>query len=266
MRKMTKEEFISKSISLHGDKYDYSKVDYKNNSTKVIIILNGVEYLQRPNKHLDGKCPEKKIKKSSRYSFIEKCLSIHGDKYDYSKVEYNGVFNKVKIICKQHGVFEQIPNSHLNGRGCNHCGRNSTADKQRIKIDYFIEKCKIINNDKYDYSKIQTLKNVYDIVNIVCPKHGDFSQRAYKHMSGQGCPRCRDSVGEKYIIEFLNSNGISYSRNHSFDDCVNVRKLKFDFYIDKLAEDQIIYKKLIQLDLFQTIQSFQEYHPFSPFY
>ena len=53
---------------------------------------------------------------------IERFEIVHGDKYDYSLVEYVNSKSKIKIICKEHGIFEQIPNSHLNGNGCKKCG------------------------------------------------------------------------------------------------------------------------------------------------
>ena len=50
--------------------------------------------------------------------FIKKSREVHGDKYDYSKVEYVKNHTKVCIICPKHGEFWQVPNSHLNGNGC----------------------------------------------------------------------------------------------------------------------------------------------------
>ena len=60
---------------------------------------------------------------------IKDFKKVHGDRYDYSLVEYVGSKIKVKIICPKHCVFEQIPNSHLNGKGCNKCGYDTTVNK-----------------------------------------------------------------------------------------------------------------------------------------
>ena len=94
--KSTTEEFIEKAKKIHGDKYDYSKVKYINNHIKVEIKCkeHGI-FFQRPNGHLRGseciKCGLNKIsniKRSNREEFIEKAIKVHGNKYDYSKVNY----------------------------------------------------------------------------------------------------------------------------------------------------------------------------------
>lgn len=143
------EEFITKAREIHGSKYDYSSVKYDCCSKKVIIKcpLHG-EFLQRPNDHLSGYgCPicgrERIWKKRGRISnddFIEKAKNIHGDKYDYSSVEYKNERSKIKIICHkkfkngvEHGVFEQTPYSHLNGNGCPNC-RNSKLENKVFKL------------------------------------------------------------------------------------------------------------------------------------
>lgn len=131
--KLTTEEFIQKARKVHGDKYNYSLVDYKNAHTKIKIIcpIHG-EFEQRPNNHLDGrgclKCASqnkgKKISKTNTKNtdyFINKSKEIHGDKYDYSKVNYINNRTKVEIICPKHGSFWQIPNSHKCGSGCPYC-------------------------------------------------------------------------------------------------------------------------------------------------
>ena len=119
-------EFIEKSRTIHGDKYDYSEVDYINNKTKVkILCFQHGAFEQTPNSHLSGKgCPN--CKKSNIPAFIEKSRTIHGDKYDYSEVDYINNYTKVKISCSQHGIFEQSPNSHLKGHGCPTCAKEKS--------------------------------------------------------------------------------------------------------------------------------------------
>jgi len=123
-KKITTEEFIKKAKSVHGDKYDYSKVDYVNNSTKISINcpIHG-EFEQRPNDHLSGKGCSKcsGVCKSTTEEFILKVKAIHGNKYDYSKVDYANAHKKVIIICPKHGEFKQEPNSHLRSVGCPKC-------------------------------------------------------------------------------------------------------------------------------------------------
>ena len=128
----TQEDFIIASKKIHGDKYDYSKVKYKNNKTKVIIICpEHGEFEQRPNDHLKGcgcpKCADdihsKKTRKTAE-QFIKEAIAVHGDKYDYSKVEYKKGNKKITIICPEHGEFLQRPNDHLKGCGCPSCNQS----------------------------------------------------------------------------------------------------------------------------------------------
>jgi len=139
--------FIKKANKIHKNKYDYSLVKYKNNRTKVKIIcpIHG-EFTQTPGNHLMKtgckKCSIKNSKKMLSFStkeFIEKANKIHKNKYDYSLVKYKNMKVKVKIICPIHGIFEQIPEKHLNEHECNYCGNM----KIRLKAIERIEKNKL---------------------------------------------------------------------------------------------------------------------------
>ena len=121
-QRKTTNYFIEKSIKIHGNKYDYSKVNYFDISTKVEIICpKHGSFWQTPNNHYNKKgCKKCHVdnKFLTNKQFIEKSVIIHKDLYDYSLVEYINIRSKVKIICKNHGVFEQVPNYHLSGNGC----------------------------------------------------------------------------------------------------------------------------------------------------
>ena len=152
-KRSTTEEFIQRARAIHGDKYDYSLVDYKNNKTKVKIIcpIHGI-FEQKPLSHLSGNnCPQcsslenGKKQTFTNIEFIEKAKEIHGDKYDYSLVDYKTAHNKVSIICKKHGVFEQIAYRHLDGSGCPSC---SMSNGEEIINNYLIE-----NNITFEIQK-----------------------------------------------------------------------------------------------------------------
>ena len=233
---MNTKEFIEKAKRIHGDKYDYSKVKYVNNRTKVCIICpEHGEFWQRPTSHLKGcicyRCSQKekakKQKKSSTNEFIEKAKKIHGDKYDYSKVEYINAKTKVCIICPEHGEFWQVPNYHLSGNGCKLCGIKTTSDSKKSNTINFIQKAKEVHGDKYDYSKVEYTNN-HSIVNIICPKHGEFWQRPSNHLRGQGCPICNESHLENKIRLFLEEYSINYEKQKKF---IWLNKQTLDFYI-----------------------------------
>lgn len=132
--------------------------------------------------------------------FVEKSTQVHNGKYDYSQTVYVNSRTKVTIICPQHGPFEQLPSSHLQGNGCPKCARIwSDAHKQNLKMssrrsrgmttEEWIERAKQIHSDKYDYS--QTIYvNQRTNVKIICPIHGLFEQKADSHIRGNGCRLC----------------------------------------------------------------------------
>lgn len=130
--KYSNDEFIKHAKEVHGDKYDYSKVEYINNKTKICIICNEHgEFWQTPHNHLKGqgcmKCKLKEQGKRLKFTteeFVNKAKEVHGDKYDYSKVEYIDSQTKVCVICPKHGEFWQKPNNHLHGWGCVICGES----------------------------------------------------------------------------------------------------------------------------------------------
>ena len=173
MRKLSTKEFIEKARKVHGDKYDYSKVEYVNSQTKVCIICpEHGEFWQTPNVHLGQKgCPKcaNNIKLSTK-EFIEKARKVHGDKYDYSKVVYKGMHTKVCIICPEHGEFWQKPMLHINQKcGCRLCGYDRISHKLKSNQESFLERAKEVHGEKYDYSKVNYI-NMRTNVCIICHK------------------------------------------------------------------------------------------------
>lgn len=197
-------EFIKRAKEVHGDKYDYSLVEYKKITDKVRIIcpIHG-EFIMEARAHYRGQgCPKcGNIKKglSHRYTtekFINKAREIHGDKYDYSKVQYSIGKENVTIWCPIHGDFEMSPHSHLAGRGCPKCGNLKKGSIQRLTQEEFIEKAKKIHGDEYDYSLVE-YKNNNTKIKIICRKHGVFETLPYVHLAGHKCPKCFNETTSK---------------------------------------------------------------------
>jgi very-short-patch-repair endonuclease len=233
MKKLTTEEFIKKCKSIHGEKYDYSIIEYNGSKSKVKIICkeHGI-FEQLPYNHIMGKgcgkCKPQFGDKLKLEYFVNNSDKIHNFEYDYSLVEYINNKTKVKIICKKHGVFYQEPRNHLLGQKCPTCSGN----KKITKSD-FVERCSVLFDSKYDYS-ISEIDGVKSKTNIICKKHGIFTQVVESHLRGHGCPRCKDSKGEKIISWFLDKKNIKYEKQKMFDGCKDIRKLKFDFYIPEI--------------------------------
>jgi hypothetical protein len=220
------EQIIREFKIIHGDKYDYSKVQYKNGQENIIIICKEHgEFEQSPRGHLSGKicCPiclqliYGKWNSSNTNEFIQKAKEIHGDKYDYSEVEYVKAIDYVKIGCKQHGYFEISPNSHLNGSGCNTCGMIQRTMALSLTTQQFIQKAKDVHGDKYDYSKVEYM-NYHNKINISCNIHGLFIQTSGGHLSGRGCIKCSNKYSyssEEWILKAKEIHGDKYDYSKS---------------------------------------------------
>ncbi len=172
-------------------------------------------------------CYEESKKKQIQKN-IEKAVKVHNDKYDYSLTWYDKVKDKAKIVCPEHGVFEQCIWNHIKGRGCPHCAREEKTDNKTDVINKFKE----THGDVYDYSLVEYINDKIK-VKITCLKHGVFEQIPMKHKCGQGCPKCRMSHGERNIKRFLDENNILYESQKKFDKCKNKSPLPFDFYLPK---------------------------------
>ena len=75
-------------------------------------------------------------KKKTTEEFKEQVRAIHGDRYGLDLVEY--VNNKVKLVCKKHGIFEMTPNCLLSGQNCPQCAKEEHAQKMTKDYDYVI--------------------------------------------------------------------------------------------------------------------------------
>lgn len=243
MKKLTIKEFIEKSVNIHGKKYDYSLVNFKNNRSKIRIICpEHGEFQQEVRTHINNGsgCPKCAIIKSSmklsknKLYFIEKSKRIHGDKYDYSLVEYKSSRNdNVKIICPEHGIFEQTPSNHYKGHGCPKCGAERTKNKLLKNKEEFIKEASKIHKNKYDYSLVE-YKNARTKVKIICPDHGIFEQTPNKHLCKNKCPKCsfeKLKLKQDKIIENFKKV------HHNKYDYSNVK------YIDSKTKVEIICPK-----------------------
>jgi hypothetical protein len=223
--KLTTEMFIERSRSVHNNKYDYSNVNYSDNKQRITIICpQHGEFVQIANNHINGmgcpKCGKEIAAKKriiSRSTWIERFRKAHGKKYDYSKSEIINSKTNIKIICKEHGVFEATPENHGKKNkptGCPRCKKNAPDT-----LETFINKAKKIHGNKYDYSK-SIYKNTYADIVIICPRHGDFSQKPNAHIIGSGCPQCGiEARSQKRRISFENF----------IEKCIEVHGKKYDY-------------------------------------
>lgn len=185
--------FIEKARAVHGDRYNYPKTVYVRSKEKLIIACKEHgDFEQRPNAHLSGHgcaaCSFELLSKgrmaASAKVFITKARAKHGNRYDYSKVIYVGAREKVIIICAEHGDFEQMANSHLNGSGCARCSGRYTHTAATFKA-----KAESVHDGRYTYVKSEYRGNRVPVT-ITCIIHGDFEQKPMDHLAGNGCFEC----------------------------------------------------------------------------
>ena len=223
MAKKTTEQFINEAKQVHGDKYDYSLVEYINVKTNITILcsIHG-EFDQNPYNHLRGSNCPKCVGKGQRTKsdFVEKSKQVHGDKYDYSLVSYKNNSTKVTILCPEHGKFEQTPDCHTQGQGCPKCGIKKSSESRKLQKSVFTKRSKGFHNNKYDYSLVGDYNTSHDKVTIICPEHGEFEQQVYVHLNGHGCPKCK---AIKHVEESV------YSINEFIQKAREVHGNKYDY-------------------------------------
>ena len=238
-KKLTTEEFIERAKEIHGNKYDYSKIEYNGINTNVCIICpEHGEFWQTPSHHLRG-CGCQKCSKKYHYTndeFIELCKKKYNNtKLDFSKVKYISIMKPVCIIChekdrfgNEHGEFYAVPNNLLRNKksGCIKC-----EDKAKLTTEEFIERAKEIHGNKYDYSKVEYV-NAQTKVCIICPEHGEFWQTPHSHTTGKGCPICNESKLEKKIKDLLIENNIHFIEQYNqIFESNKSSKQRIDFYL-----------------------------------
>lgn len=142
--------------------------------------------------------------------FIDRSSKIHNVKYDYSNSNYIKQYEKIIVICPEHGEFTQIAKDHMCGYGCPQCGIERNTKSRTKTNEQFILDSMRIHGRKYNYNETQ-YTGVFNLVSIKCEIHGIFFQRAHDHLNGCGCPSCTKSgyksTQKGYIyIQTVNEN------------------------------------------------------------
>lgn len=225
-RTKTLDKFIEDSIKIHGDKYDYSKSQYINDNSKIIIICKEHgEFEQKVSNHLQGKgcnmCADvlrvlKKVKNIN--NFILDAKNIHGDKYEYNNVIYKNSITHVLVTCKKHGDFKITPSNLLKNKGCPLCVNKGETKLFNNLINYYnslkynckFEWCKNIKCLPFDFI-IPELKIIIEL---------DGCQH-FMQVSNWTTPN-KQFINDKYKEKCANENGYSL-----------IRILQTDVYFDK---------------------------------
>lgn len=214
-------DFINKCNIIHNNKYDYTNSVYINSLTKIKFVCKKHNILisMLPGNHKAGKgcilCAKEKLREkfsSNKEEFINKALLIHGNKYKYDFIEYVNAKTKVIITCKEHDNFEQTPDSHLSGKGCNQCRNKKVSELNTKTLGCFIKQSNILHNNKYNYNKSVYINDKTKLM-IECPLHGEFLQSPGKHLSNRGCKKCANIATSNYQKENPNGWKLNYWMN-----------------------------------------------------
>lgn len=227
-RKKTKEEILFEFNQVHGDYYDYTKVEYVNKSTKITVICpNHGVFNIAPGHHKNGVGCRKcyfKSQQITKEDFIKRSQDFFGDIYDYSLFdELPSCGQKVSILCVKHSEhFLQEPRNHMRGHtGCSVCKSlklsGSRQERGTIKTreeltKNFIKRVHKIYGYIYDYSKFEYI-NSNTKGAIICSIHGEFYQTPANHLKGTKCPKCSiQNQKENTFKKLCNDKGINYYR------------------------------------------------------
>ena len=224
----TTEEFVNELKEINNNIEIIG--EYKDNKTKIKCKckIDGHEWKATPNSLLNGSgCPKcvGKIKNKTTEYFINELKEINDDIEILG--EYVNNKTKIKCKCKIDGYeWEVIPHSLLSGSGCPKCvGMHKTTEE-------FKQEMKEINNNieiigEYINAKIK--------IKCKCKIDGhEWEIKPNNLLSGQGCPKCNESKGEKRVAKFLDSKNIEYEQQYKFNNCRSKNELPFDFYIPNL--------------------------------
>ena len=128
-RTVTTESFIAEAKDIYGDRYDYSKVDYKKREHRITIVcpVHG-DFQVYAREHLDGRgCP--KCEKGEK--FLVKLKEKFGDKFGLDQFVYESSTSPVTLTCPTHGAFSRLPHQILNAPlGCPECGNDLVIQRR----------------------------------------------------------------------------------------------------------------------------------------
>lgn len=209
--------FISKSLKVHADKYDYSLVEYLGCLQKVKIIckVHNRVFEQTPNDHLNGRgcklcgiANTKSKQTSSPDAFLKRAQALHGDKIIYNLAEYVNTKTKISMYCKDgEHYFEQSPEKHLASMPCPICSKIHGGRAKASTTEAFISSATKVHCEKYDYSSVKYINNSTKVTVKCNACDQSFEAHPANHLNGRGCPSCaktgykRNKPGSLYIMK-----------------------------------------------------------------
>ena len=240
--KLDTDTVIKRFKAVHGDIYDYSLINYKNDTTKmpIICLLHGLFYQSHQGhyrqEHGCPKCGKIRSIQKQIYdlqSLINKLPCDMSNVLDFNQTIYRGMHAPIKVRCRKHDtIYDTLPNEifYKHNIFCPKCNKERSEERRRKNFVKLIEKAHNIHHHKYTYNTNKTATDHYEKINIECPYHGWFAQTLNDHIYGKcGCPICNSSHGETRIGIYLNERNISFEFQHKTK--IDNSYHWFDFFI-----------------------------------
>lgn len=234
---ISNDEYVRKCIEIYGDEYNLQYVNYVNANTLVTIECKEHGKVEvNPRTFLKGNgCPLCRPKSFTIDDVRKKILSkYHGD-IEYISAKYDGIDSIGEFYCKKHNItFKKKIYDAIHKNACQLCGKERQEKASINSKDEIINRCIKTHGDRYSYEQVGgELIKLKEKIPITCKKHGVFWQTPSNHIKGEGCPKCRESFGERVIEKALKCKNILFVQQKSFD-FLNGKKgsrLSLDFYI-----------------------------------
>lgn len=220
-----REKFMRAAKKLHGDKYDFTDIDYVNSITpiKLRCKLHNISFTVLPTLFVKRKrsgCPVCRwmAVSNTQEEFLRRARAVHGDTYLYDKVKYVAYKKRVIITCRKHGDFLQRPSNHVEGQGCMKCVNEAKRKRfGKVKVysgeiaDLWLNKLQA----KYPWLKFSEFSNPGVPCKVTCDKHGEMYVTAYSMLRSDGvackyCARNMSEKKEKYLAKARELHGDQY--------------------------------------------------------
>jgi hypothetical protein len=224
--------FVKKAEDVHGKKYDYSVTEYVNSRTRIKILCKKCNNIfeQLPSNHIHDKngCPKcAGVNSPSIDEFKNVANFIHNNKYDYSLSIYKNNFTNVKIICQEHGVFEQLPKNHLKGAGCPNC----KCSKGENKIRQFLQSNNILFEEQKTFENCRNKRKLR--FDFYLPKSNTLIEYDGRHHFEE----IKSWGGKKFLIEVKKRDKVK----NKFAKLNNIKLVRISYVmlneIEKILEE-----------------------------
>lgn len=203
--------------------FDYSEVPADTDGRQTVTVgcpLHGkfqttMKQLMH-SKHGCPVCAEEKVAAFSRMTyneFLEKAREVHGDAYTYFEddfADYENNQDKVRCLCRAHGVFTKSVKRLLGGEGCPRCSLENLWDKEnprRVRKKAGDVAARHPHLTFVGWSDAETLK-------VICAKHGEIQTTKHRLWGKFGCPKCTEEAirksPEDWLKDFKSHHGDKY--------------------------------------------------------